>query len=108
MNLSELIDRLSSEDPALVLPRGWESPHSYRGYYECLAFEPKDDVTVADCLAAASEAYGNTYNGWKGGYFEMSGHTDCYLAIEGCIGDEITASWLDLNIELAKLKAAQS
>lgn len=61
MTLDELIAALDAADPDLVLPDGFTNPHSYRGYYEQLAFEPAQDVRVADMLADAREALGTTY-----------------------------------------------
>jgi hypothetical protein len=107
--LSELIERLEREDPDLVLPVGWASPHSYRGYYECLAFERRDDVSVADCLAAAREALGSTYQGWKGGDYTMGSYADCYLVMkEGEIGDAMSELLLDLLIAAALRESSET
>lgn len=106
MILRDLITRLEREDPALVLPVGWTSPHSYRGYYDCLAFERRTNVPVSDCLAAARDALGSTYHGWKGGDYVMGEWTDCYLVIEeGCTGEEITETMLDLDIAAARARS---
>lgn len=80
MYLSELIERLEQEDPDLILSPGWHNPHSWRGSYSELAFEPKESATVAECLAAAREADGSTYQGWKGGDYTMHGYSEVYLA----------------------------
>ena len=102
MRLGAVIRRLEQESPLRVLPVGWSSPHSYRGYYECVAFERRANVTVGDCLAAARDALGSTYTGWKGGDYEMDEWTDCYLVVEeGMTGEEITPTMLDLNIAAA-------
>src|SRR5690606_4249490 len=63
---------------------------SYRGYYEELAFEPAQDMTVAQMLAAARRALGNTYEGYKGGHFTMGAGTPCWLATWGACGEELT------------------
>ncbi len=83
MTLDELIAVLEAEDPDRVLPLGFSNPHSWRGVYSELAFEPTANVTVGQMLADARSARGATYEGWKGGDFTMSGHTDCWLAEEG-------------------------
>lgn len=88
MTLEELITALDAADPTLVLPHGFTNPHSYRGYYDELAFEPATNVPVADMLADARSALGATYTGWKGGEFVMRGYTDCWLAQEGSAGGE--------------------
>lgn len=82
-SLGELIAALSAVDGARTVKLGFGNPHSYRGYYEQLAFEPVADTTVADMLAAAQEALDTTYQGWKGGDFTMSESTDVWLAYEG-------------------------
>ncbi|MFF1417618.1 hypothetical protein [Streptomyces sp. NPDC058280] len=90
MSLDELIKALEAVDPATVVRRGFHNPHSYRGYYHDLAFEPAFNVTVGEMLADARSARGETYEGWKGGDFKMSGHTDCWLSEEGtCSGETL-------------------
>ena len=89
LTLGELILALEARDPDLVVPIGFNHPHSYRGYYEQLAFEPATNVTVREMLDAARSALGETYQGWKGGDFMMQSHTYCWLANEGDCGDEM-------------------
>ncbi|MFE3123708.1 hypothetical protein ACFXHD_09835 [Streptomyces hydrogenans] len=100
MTLEELIATLEAADPTLVLPYGFTNPHSYRGYYHELAFEPATDIMVGSMLADARSALGTTYTGWKGGDFTMQGYTDCWLAQEGSAGGE-TLGLLLLNLMLA-------
>lgn len=94
MTLSELIGALEAADPATVVPDGFRFPHSYRGYYAELAFEPARNVTVAQMFGAASDALGATFEGWKGGDFTMTEDTPCWLAFEGACGEELTAERL--------------
>jgi hypothetical protein len=89
MTLDELITALEAEDPDRVVPLGFTNPHSYRGDYMDLAFEPTADVTIGAMLHAARSAKGTTYEGWKGGEYTMLGYTDCWLAVEGHGGGEI-------------------
>lgn len=99
MTLAELITALEAADPDRVVPHGFTNPHSYRGYYDELAFEPAANVTVADMLDDARSALGSTYEGWKGGDFTMRGHTDCWLSEEGrASGDTISALLLQLML----------
>lgn len=65
---------------------GFGGPHSYRGYYDELAFERRDDVAVRDMLADARGAVGTTYQGYKGGNYTMSLDTPVWLAAYGCSG----------------------
>jgi|SRR5690606_15601511 len=95
MTLGELIKALGAEDPAKVVRRGFTHPHSYRGYYHDLAFEPAYDVSVGEMLADAYSALGETYEGWKGGDFTMGRDTECWLSWEGtCSDDAITTESL--------------
>jgi hypothetical protein len=87
MYLNELIEELSKRDPAKVVPRGFDNPHSYRGYYDELAFEPCGETTVGAMLEAAQSAVGATYQGWKGGDFTMGDWTPVHLAYMGDCGE---------------------
>lgn len=80
MTLGELIVTLKTADPNKVCKIGLGKPHSYRGYFDQLAFEPVKDVTVAAMLKDAEESVGKTFEGYKGGDYTMSLHTDVWLA----------------------------
>ncbi|MFM9616804.1 hypothetical protein ACKI14_02440 [Streptomyces turgidiscabies] len=99
MTLAELITALEAADPNRVVPHGFTNPHSYRGYYHELAFEPAANVTVSDMLEDARLALGATYQGWKGGDFTMSDTTECWLSEEGrASGDTISALLVELML----------
>lgn len=103
MKLGEVIQRLSKESGDLVLPYGIEHPHSYRGYYERLAFElDREPSTVDDWLALLRSCVGRTFQGWKGGDFTMGEDSLVYVANEGSTGEPITKLWIDALITLAK------
>src|SRR4051812_10967667 len=89
MYLKELIETLETYDPATPVPIGFNNPHSYRGYYDQLAFEPKENTTIGAMLESAKRAMGKTYTGYKGGEYTMGEYTDCNLANYGCCGEEI-------------------
>lgn len=60
------------------------NPHSYRGYYQDLAFETiDDDVTVAEFREVAEDALGKEFTGWKGGQFTMGPQTPLWQAERG-------------------------
>ena len=63
MRLRQLIKILKDENLDKVLKLGFCNPHSYRGYYEQLAFEPSQNVRVGDMLDAALDACGKTFTG---------------------------------------------
>ena len=87
IDLSGIIARLEREDPERVLSIGFANPHSFRGDYCDLAFEPRQNIRVGDVLDAARSALGTTYEGWKGGDYEMSEHTRCWIAYRGDSSD---------------------
>lgn len=89
MTLGEIIDTLKKFPPETSVPIGFGYPHSYRGSYADLAFEPEADTTVGEMLAAAESALGTTFEGWKGGEFTMEDFTDCWLAYQGESGEMI-------------------
>ncbi|MFG2276712.1 hypothetical protein ACGFNY_44010 [Streptomyces chartreusis] len=88
MNLGDIITRLEAANPQQVVKHGFHNPHSYRGDYYDLAFEPATDITVADMLEAARSAVGATYQGWKGGDFKMNEYDWCWLSEEGTASGE--------------------
>lgn len=100
LSLGEVIARLEREDPAKRVAVGFARPHSYRGYYDELAFEVERDTTVGDMLAAAKSALDATFQGWKGGDYEMSEHTACWLVPkEGTsIGESVGALLLEFML----------
>lgn len=90
MELSELITALETELRAgdRLCAQGFENPHSYRGDYHQLAFEPARNVTISAMLASARSALDTTYEGYKGGNYTMFDYTECWLAEEGSGGGE--------------------
>lgn len=91
-SLGELIERLEAEvfaTPEKVLRHGFKRPHSYRGDYSELAFEPAENVRVADMLRDARAALGTTYQGYKGGDYTMNSWTPIHLAQHGCTGETL-------------------
>lgn len=84
MTLGKLIEELNAH-PASTLVRhgdgGLGEAGSYRGYYCDLAFEPTPTPgTVADLLAEATAALGNTFEGYKGGDFVMDANTPLWVS----------------------------
>jgi hypothetical protein len=98
MTLGELITALEAADPEQTVRHGFTNPHSYRGSYYDLAFEPAWDVTVGDMLADARSALGATFEGYKGGDFVMGEHADCWLASWGNLGETIGPLLLELML----------
>src|SRR4030043_467713 len=89
MTLGELIQFLEARDPERAVPVGFAEPDSYRGYYDELAFAPAKNVTVGSMLACARDALGRTFQGYKGGDYEMGEYTEVWLAEWGHTGEGI-------------------
>lgn len=92
MTLNELIRMLKKADPSTLVAKGFGRGHSYRGYYEQLAFEPVENTTIKAMLIEAEASIGVTYSGYKGGEYTMSGDSPVWIAEYGHCGDEITVS----------------
>ena len=76
--------------PDLDIPK-LQNPHSYRGYYNQLSFEPDREAsqTVEETLKLCESLVGNVYIGWKGGEYEMGLDTELNYALEGQTGFQI-------------------
>ena len=77
--LAELITALRAQPQDKKVRLGFCNPHSYRGFYDELAFEPLSDTTVGEMLTCAEKAVGSTYTGYKGGEYEMWPHTRVWI-----------------------------
>lgn len=53
--------------------------HSWRGIYAELAFEPCRNVTAGQMLILAESCLDREFQGYKGGWFTMSGYTDVHI-----------------------------
>jgi hypothetical protein len=86
MTLGALMNRLKELPPDLLID-GLARPHSYRGYYSDLAFEPSGNRrTTAETLAMCQECMGQVFQGYKGGDFMMGATTPVWIAEYGCSG----------------------
>lgn len=90
MTLKQVISILKKAPQDKRVKIGFGAPHSYRGYYECLAFTMLGNVTVGDMLLSAEQSLGHTFTGWKGGNFTMGKKTKVYLASRGECGKPLT------------------
>ena len=101
LTLKEVIRRLEREKLDHKVAYGFGNPHSYRGYYDRLCFEPVLDTTVRDMLEAAQSSVGKVFTGWKGGDYVMTLYTDCHLNRRGhCMDgeDELTKEVLEMML----------
>ena len=101
LSLGGLIAALESHDPDTRLAVGFTNPHSYRGYYEQLAFGIAENVTVGEMLTDARSALGETFQGWKGGDYEMDEDTPVWLVSERGTSDGETVGAVLLDLMLA-------
>lgn len=100
MILEHFIDILKTLPQNRELHHGLTNPHSYRGFYEDIAFEPTNTPTsVADVLAVAQSVIGQTYEGWKGGSYTMTIGCLIHLTFEGEVTDWFPAFNLPTKIE---------
>ena len=89
MNLGELIEQLKQYNPNTKVKLGFGNPHSYRGYYHDLAFEPVEYTTIGEMLKHAESALGKIFEGYKGGAYLMDKWTDVWFAHYGMCGGRI-------------------
>lgn len=74
---------------------GLHMPHSYRGYYQCLAFTPSPEtLSKAELLHRLRKGEG-AYDGYKGGIYRMTFDTECYLARYSETGTPMCMRWLE-------------
>ena len=101
MTLGELIAALD-ELPTGRRVVGFGEPHSYRGYYEDLAFEPSQEAeTVAELRERCQNCMGQIFEGYKGGDFPMHANTAVWISSYGVnSGDRLVA--LDIESDVIR------
>ncbi len=87
--LGILINWLEKQDQDLIVDDGFGDPHSDRGDYSELAFDPLSKAKISKMLAHARSAVGTTFTGWKGGEYTMDENTPVYIGEYGDCGDAI-------------------
>lgn len=103
MNLGELISILEGLPADAKV--GLSNPHSYRGYYEQLAFEPCEPRPVADVLTDARACVGAVFEAYKGGEYRMGLKTIVNCAKYGELNDdELTPAFFGIR-NVAALEA---
>ena len=100
MRLGELIEMLESARPQSV-PRGFGHPHSWRGIYAELAFEPVTNTTVDQMLSLARSCIGATFEGYKGGDYTMDEYTEVHISYVGSPVDLTFKFYLELLLDIA-------
>jgi hypothetical protein len=87
MDLGDYIELLQKQDPNKEVKNGLGNPHSWRGSYDEVAFEPVGKTTFGEMLKDAENALGNTYFGYKGGEFVMTPETEVNVDRAGQYSD---------------------
>ena len=78
------------------LPFTIQKPHSYRGYYEQLAFETVQGLQpVEDAIQVVQSAIGKTFHGYKGGTYVMLDDTHVWFARYGDTGVPVTMTTIN-------------
>lgn len=96
LTLGEVIAILSATDTTRILKHGFDGAHSYRGFYEDLAFQPcASFVPVRVMLKEALAADGRTFDGYKGGRYRMTLDSRVWLATHGETGVPLTRARFD-------------
>lgn len=81
MNLGELFDKFKSlTNNDFVFTVGFNNPHSYRGYYNDLAFEICNFVNLREIKASIEEGLKESFTGYKGGELSYSKTTRTHLS----------------------------
>lgn len=88
MNLGQLRSFLEKYPSDRMVENGFDNPHSYRGYYDQVAFEPCYNTTVGEMLECVNKALSESFYGWKGGVFEYNEDTLVYFAYHGSVQDD--------------------
>lgn len=90
LTLGDVLVALQKEDPEKMLKFGLTYGHSYRGYYDQVAFELSPYISVGNMKKEVEEAVNHTYTGWKGGEYSMNLTTPVWVADLGGTGDPLT------------------
>ena len=101
MTLGDVIETLEELPPDTEI-EGLKSLHSYRGYYNDLAFEREGGKRPAcEILAICRTAMGKIFTVYKGGDYMMGEYTPMWIADYGCCGGKIIEIRKDGSIETA-------
>lgn len=102
LSLGKIKARLSEECPGKPVRHGFAFPHSYRGYYDNVAFELAENTTVESMLFQIETALSCFFGGWKGGEYKYKEDTPCWIAEIGCTGEPFTEEMLEKMLIMDK------
>lgn len=97
MNLGELQKIVNTwTDDTFIFEYAFSSPHSYRGYYEDVAFELSSSKSVQHIKDCVFTAYDATFTGWKGGEYSYWDDTLVHLSYRGHADDDYGSEFMEL------------
>lgn len=99
-DLIEILDEAQRKTPDRILEVGFGDPHSWRGSYHNLAFEPKENVSIDEMLSDAKSSLNNTFTGYKGGEYKMAEFTDVHLDYYGECHDVPLSRWVLIELKV--------
>ncbi len=102
MTLGQYINALEKADPIQEISCGLGNPHSWRGNYSEIAFEPIGKTTVRSMLSEAKECVGKTFEGYKGGRYTATLETSIQIDRYGEWTDGTLMWTLFLELLLSK------
>lgn len=91
MTLGDMIAVLDAIPKETQVP-ALSNPHSYRGFYEDLAFQSSRDgatISASSLLDVCKSCIGRKFMGYKGGEYVMSEDTPLWVAEYGRGGDKL-------------------
>lgn len=107
MTLGSLIKALEALEPTRLIEM-LHDPHSYRGYYSDLAFEPGGGTrTVGELLADCRECMGKVFEGYKGGDFQMGASTPIFVAMYSRTGPRLMGIEADADTDPIRIITAE-
>lgn len=119
MDLGELKQKFETlTDDDFVFSVAFNNPHSYRGYYNQVAFEPTHNVSLKEIKESIVVALMNTFIGYKGGEYKYDKFTTVNLAVYSCwetdaeqrlelLVEQMINEYLEADHPTAKLKKAR-
>lgn len=95
ITLGELLEWLEKQDQDQKVRYGFGEPHTDRGCYNDLAFEPVHETTIREMLGWAESCLGVAFEGYKGGEYVMDNSSFVLIGMWGSCGKPILNLHLD-------------
>lgn len=79
---------LNMKNDSFVFKEAFGNTHSYRGYYDEVAFERVSNVTLKQVKESVDAAFNNEFSGYKGGVYRYDSDTTAHLTYYGTCSDD--------------------